>query len=1309
MKTILCCIGLMLLAATCFGSAYTINERGSYLRVTALNSSDIQIELNFGSCVIDETGAVKLPSQLQKYCLDNSKLPIIAINLAVAEAGDYQMEKSLHNQQIPLVGAALDSQNGEAVVVSKPYRLREIQGIELRISPFQIRSGILNVSDHLTITLRNQNPRPVQQRRINPYFTDIYQSHFLNFSYRYQDMAEYGSMAVICPPEFNELIMPWVQWKNQKGIPTTVYSTELTGHTYESTKAFIQNLYNNDPNLTFVQLVGDYAQIPCIVNGTDTHFAGRDADYTLLDGDDWYPDIFVGRFSAETSAELWTQVKRSLEYEKDLAAGDWLSRASGVCSNLPPIPGDDNEHNWEHLDNIRTKLLANGFTSVDRIYANEGSTGQDFIDSINGGVSLLNYCGEGYPTYILNPPLTVDDAMALTNTGMLPFIHSVACSVGQFFNTTCLAEALLRSRDATSHEARGAIAMYASGPTQGIAPPMRAQDHSVDLLVKGTKNTIGGLCYNGASNMNDVYGGDADNGGIYNFYGWNLFGDCSLVLRTKPAEEILATLPDQIVPGSVSLFIQTDKPNVLASLSINNSMLASAFSDSSGALTLNWTEAVESRDRLLLTLTGFNCKTVQHYVYCYADGQVVLNTTITQSTEVVETEMEIPVTVTLTNTSDVPAYSLCVLFYHEDQNFIPINQQNNIGTLGAGETVTTTLSYKVSKQAADLSTVEFDVMVSASYYSQSYACSQLVHAPKCEVISVKREPQCNWITPGDTFKVTYYVENTGGIELRNVSGHLESSYDALFIENPNSAEINIAPGCVDSLSFMLSLRRNSASYWEIDTCLNLNSSNAAEFIINQSWLSLPPQVVMESFETGDLSAFPWESNGGNWTVTNQGWDGYYCLQSPDIPADSVSLSIDFAALQAGELSFVYYMTDNDWQLYHNGVLIPEYTFVNQAWNFFRISLPEGDNTLTWVGSNSSSPLMLDNIIFPPKTLFANARLIADTGSLDISLAPGEIRTIPLQISSMDGKFIDFYAVLQKVNPQNGRHDTPVLTCNKTTFIPGSSGFFMFTTHNGSPGTKLKAVSISLPVKALAGSASDFAMSGQSSLPFTGALGNYSNLVWDSETGSAADSLRSVVKLITDVNLEALNLPYSLVCEASDGTDFITEGEIQLLNSPVYNEGVYLSDSIGELMGSVPHTLFLTANQNLMSSDAGSYSICVYYNGISTLTIPVNIVYDEDPEGFYDTLHLANYPNPISSSTLFAYSVPFSSQTTITIYNLKGQKVKTLVNEELNKGYYRSAWNLMDENNKTVANGVYFCKLSTASGRTKISKCLVLKQ
>jgi hypothetical protein len=85
----------------------------------------------------------------------------------------------------------------------------------------------------------------------------------------------------------------------------------------------------------------------------------------------------------------------------------------------------------------------------------------------------------------------------------------------------------------------------------------------------------------------------------------------------------------------------------------------------------------------------------------------------------------------------------------------------------------------------------------------------------------------------------------------------------------------------------------------------------------------------------------------------------------------------------------------------------------------------------------------------------------------------------------------------------------------------------------------------------------------------------------------------------------------------------------------------------------------------------------------------------------------NYPNPFNPTTTIAYSVPTTSQTTLGIYNIKGQLVRTLVNGVMTAGNHSITWNGTDENGSSVASGVYFYRLNSA-GQT-ITKKMVLSK
>ena len=83
----------------------------------------------------------------------------------------------------------------------------------------------------------------------------------------------------------------------------------------------------------------------------------------------------------------------------------------------------------------------------------------------------------------------------------------------------------------------------------------------------------------------------------------------------------------------------------------------------------------------------------------------------------------------------------------------------------------------------------------------------------------------------------------------------------------------------------------------------------------------------------------------------------------------------------------------------------------------------------------------------------------------------------------------------------------------------------------------------------------------------------------------------------------------------------------------------------------------------------------------------------------------NYPNPFNPETNISFSIPSEQKVTLTIYNLKGQKVKELVSGTLPAGEQSVVWEGKDENGKQAASGLYFYKLKT--GKKEISKKMLL--
>lgn len=85
----------------------------------------------------------------------------------------------------------------------------------------------------------------------------------------------------------------------------------------------------------------------------------------------------------------------------------------------------------------------------------------------------------------------------------------------------------------------------------------------------------------------------------------------------------------------------------------------------------------------------------------------------------------------------------------------------------------------------------------------------------------------------------------------------------------------------------------------------------------------------------------------------------------------------------------------------------------------------------------------------------------------------------------------------------------------------------------------------------------------------------------------------------------------------------------------------------------------------------------------------------------------NYPNPFNMQTEIAYDLPGAAFVSLEIFNLLGQKVRTLVNEYQNPGHKKVNWDGRDRNGFGVASGIFFYRLKSGEF-AQTRKMLLLK-
>lgn len=86
----------------------------------------------------------------------------------------------------------------------------------------------------------------------------------------------------------------------------------------------------------------------------------------------------------------------------------------------------------------------------------------------------------------------------------------------------------------------------------------------------------------------------------------------------------------------------------------------------------------------------------------------------------------------------------------------------------------------------------------------------------------------------------------------------------------------------------------------------------------------------------------------------------------------------------------------------------------------------------------------------------------------------------------------------------------------------------------------------------------------------------------------------------------------------------------------------------------------------------------------------------------------NYPNPFTISTEIKYGIPKATHVRITIYNLLGQKIVSLVNENKSAGHYKVYWDGRDASGKEVTGGLYFYKFEAGDKSSRTMKLTLLK-
>ena len=491
---------------------------------------------------------------------------------------------------------------------AKSFIMRDVRGMNITLTPFSYRhdTKTLKVATRVKLEVSNVGRSLGMlhvNKSLNNEFNSLYEAHFANYHKvvgrdLQHIVKDTGTILIVAPQQFVDAMKPFVDWKKRRGFDVKTITLEsLSAKTYTAVKEVVAADYAAR-GLSYLILIGDAELVP-FHPGKSGNANRMEADpmYGLLAGNDNYPELFVSRMSVKTVAELNVMLTKAINYEAnpDVVDGSWYSRALGIGSNED---GGTGLIDWQRVDLLNDMMLKWHFTGVDKAY-DPGAKAAQVTQSVNKGVSWINYIGHGSETSWGTTYFNNNNIDQLTNTGMLPIIVSVACVNGKFnYSKDSFAERWTKA--GTVEKPTGAVSIFASSTNQSWVEPTVGQKAIVELMTQEKMNTTGALFTHGSIAILEANMSSS----VQTFETWHNFGDATLQIRTKRPTEIKMQSSQWV--NATTMAVNALEGNITVVAMKGDDVMAKGVTDANGDVQLMFSAEPSMNEVTEMVLTGFN-------------------------------------------------------------------------------------------------------------------------------------------------------------------------------------------------------------------------------------------------------------------------------------------------------------------------------------------------------------------------------------------------------------------------------------------------------------------------------------------------------------------------------------------------------------------------------------------------------------------------------------------------------------------------------------------------------------------------------
>ena len=870
----------------------------------------------------------------------------------------------------------------QQAVLGEPYILRDFRGQNMMVYPYAYNpvTKTLRVYTYLRIESKKVSDNGINQKlnrkrsnSVDPEINASYKRRFINYpsNERYTFVEDEGEMLIVCADKYLEAVKPLVEWKNISGRPTTIVAYSKAGG---NLKQYLQKYYNEHPELVYLLLVGEHSNIPA-----EAMSGGRsDNYYGMLDGDDKYEEVLVGRLSVNSMNDAVNQVNKIIYYERDIdETATWLTRASGVAANEGE--GHYGEIDYQHMDFIRDTLLNYTYTKVSQYYAEVNNPAAPaMIVDYSKGLGLINYCNHGTPTTWAVASFSVDDVHRLTNDNKWPIIWSVACNNGQFDFDECFGESWMRAVNPATGGLTGGIGGMFSWISQPWQPPMYGQDEMNAILTEwrdGYKHTLGGASCNGNMFMMDMDPFD----GPRTHDTWILLGDPSLMVRTDTPKPLNVSVPQkELFIGMTSLTVNAQADYGIATLSLNGEAIASAPLVN-GVAELSFSPLIKEEVAKLVVI-GYNRVTeIKEFNVVPADKPYVIYSgyELLDDNQRLDYGETLNVTMNVKNIGLQPTTNVTVKL-STDSKYVTVTKDNaQISSIKSNETIKLDNAFTIAVNPNVPNETKIDFVVTCSDGKETWETTfyAFAYSPVFAIESISTTPKI--VKPGETGTMEIKFSNIGGATANDVIAEVFSSSSEVEFAQSTVLIDEVAAGenFVATAEFTISPSVSVGSLFEIVCSAN------ADYTTVKKIYELKAGLLGDDFETGDFTANEWkiEAPSGascKWVIDSvNAYEGKYCAKSDGVVNNKYAkLKVQLEVLEDGPLSFFVKTSSEagyDVLEFLVNSLVDQKWSGEIGWTQYTRKMKKGSYALEWryrkdtSGSEGDDLAYLDNICFPP--------------------------------------------------------------------------------------------------------------------------------------------------------------------------------------------------------------------------------------------------------------------------------------------------------------------------------------------------------